>query len=308
MRSRTVLFLVASLYLSACQTGERVRDVKLGSSKVSALETVDNSPREIISAADGDEIYRWDLGSIIFRNNEVVCKLSRNTVKVPISVNSYNELETKSKRIVILPGRESLNPNSSEFASASRMLAKILAARGYEIVSKEDSADVLLFFNFGISEPQKHSKTWTTPVYNYTPNQNPGSSQSTYAVSNQYGQPLGTVQGKTQYNYDSYGTYSYAGERTHHEEWETYIRFVDLVAIDKTRLAEKNGTNQLWKVTAVSEGQTDDLRLILPFLLISAEGFIETDSGGWATAPKYFGDIRVDRLSDRTPSSQNKKK
>ena len=193
-----------------------------------------------------------------------------SVTQVNTQIDSYSRENSISKnRYILVPSNKDISPDNFEFKEYSGYMDKVLSEKGFiKSISKSD-ADVIIFFAYGIGSPQIKNYQYSVPVFGQTG----VSSASTTGNYNTFGNTT-TYSGNTTYT----PTYGITGMTTHTGSVTLYTRMLVLDAYDYQDLI-KNKTNQLWKVTAISEGQANDLRDIIPYLIISAKPYIGISSG-----------------------------
>lgn len=243
-----------------------------------------------------DEIWFWNNAVVSFNNSKVVNRATKESTKFELEVESFAGEDPKRRFATILPSVQGMTKNDLEFIAIKKGVQALLEANGYTISEDSKLIDIVVFVNFGVSEPQVETKIWSEPVYEMQmPLQSP-QANTTSNVYNQYGQNVGSVQSQTNYGNPyavSIPQQVYRGERTRSEKITTFNRHLVLEAIDYQNFLKTKEMKPFWKVSSLSTGSSNNFRLILPYLLISVSSYLESDSNGKVKALLFENDIRT---------------
>ncbi len=173
------------------------------------------------------------------------------------------------KKYVLLPANEGVSINDLRYKEYANYVKVALMKQGY-VESDSDSADIAIFFSYGMGDPEIHSYSYTYPIYGKTSgsttnvrvstNYSDGSSSTTY----------GTAKSKPMYGVTGYGSYS--GTR------KVYFRFITLEAVDLNIFKESNEVINVWQTNITSSGKTNDLRVVMPVMIAGAIPYIGKDT------------------------------
>jgi hypothetical protein len=193
-----------------------------------------------------------------------------SVTQVCTQIDSFSEKNSISKnRYILAPSDKDISPDNLEFKEYSGYIDRMLNERGFIKVFSTSDADVIIFFEYGIGDPQVKYYQYSIPVFGQTG----VSSSSTVGNLNTIGNTT-TYSGNTTYT----KTYGITGSTTHTGSVTLYKRMFVLDAYDYHDIIN-NVKTQLWKITAISEGQTNDLREIIPYMILSAKPYIGVSSG-----------------------------
>jgi len=178
--------------------------------------------------------------------------------------------KTSLKNYVLLPANEGVSINDLRYKEYANYVKVALMKQGF-VESDIDSADIAIFFSYGMGDPEIHSYSYTYPIYGKTSgsttnvrvntNYSDGSSSTTY----------GTAKSKPKYGVTGYGSYS--GTR------KEYFRFLTLEAVDLNIFKESNEVINVWQTNITSSGSTNDLRVVMPIMVAGAIPYIGKDTG-----------------------------
>ena len=165
------------------------------------------------------------------------------------------------RRFVILPADKQVNPQDLQFLEFKGYIEKALAQRGFIKVEQMQAGDVVLFLRYGVGEPQMRQYSYDVPIWN----------DFGYAYY-----PYGR---RARY-YPSYGV---AGYTQHTETYTVYRRYLTLEAYDMAAHLQQQTPKQLWKVNVQSQGQSNDLRLVFPYLVTAMQPYLGMNTGHMQT-------------------------
>lgn len=171
---------------------------------------------------------------------------------------------------VLLPGNKDTKATDLYFQEYARYVRRALESRGYREATPQQPAKVAVFLSYGVGDPQTH-------LYSYAVPENVWISGTTTTTR-------GTVQvGGQTHTFTTTTTtpsqYVYGGYRTETSSYVTYTRFMTLTAYDFAAKRKQDKDVQLWKTTAVSVGESGDLRVAFPYLIAAATPYIGTNTG-----------------------------
>jgi hypothetical protein len=153
----------------------------------------------------------------------------------------------------------SANGLDLEFQEASGQLRNALKVSGFNVGSSvNDPPDVVVLTEFGISEPKVSTDIQTANRGAWV--------EKPTGLKDASGKPV------VSRTYETVGTSVQASTTT------TYVRRLTAVAYD-FRAYKQGQQVQLWKVSATSEGPSNDLRTALPVLMAAARPYFGKSSG-----------------------------
>ncbi len=161
-----------------------------------------------------------------------------------------------------------------EYREYADYVALALEDLGYRPAPTASEAQVLVTVDFGVTEPLETIETVTEP-------------RSGFGVGTSYG---GHRSG-------TYGHYDW-GYRTTTRRYLTFGRILRLTAIDNENAPERGDAppNILWSVRITSEGNSNDLRWVLPYMVAGTHHHWGTDTGRALTHRILLDDPRVRAL------------
>lgn len=175
-----------------------------------------------------------------------------------------------AKRYILLPAERSTRPDDLQFIEFSRYVDAALQRKGYRRASDAEQADVAVFLDYGIGAPQQHTYSYNIPQWGQT---GVASSQTTGAVS-VYGNQ---ARYSTQTSYTP--TYGVTGYTTHVGTHTTHDRFIRLSAFELRSSQPGQSPRQLWSTSALSIGSSNDLRKVLPVMVVAFEPSLGESTG-----------------------------
>ena len=186
-------------------------------------------------------------------------------------VDSFARPDVKGKlQYVLMPGEKGTEPSDLQFLEFSAYVEKVLAEKGYLKAQSVDQANIAIFLSYDIGDPRTHQFSYSTPVYGQTG----VSSATTHGTVSSFG-GMGSYSGTTTYT-PSYGV---TGYRSEVGSFTTYERFLLLASFDIAASAKEGKSIQLWKTEVVSNGSSNDLRFVFPYMVASMRPYLATNTG-----------------------------
>lgn len=205
-----------------------------------------------------------------------------------------------TKRYLLVPGSVSLQhvgvegilPTDLRFKEFARYVRKALTSHGYKYTDDPTQAEVAIFMNYGMGEPQTNYGAYSEPVITKVSG---GTSTSSATTSGAGGtsHTIGTITEQDQYGV--VGTETTVGTST------AYFSYLILTATDIHASIERQEIVKLWRTTATSEGSTGDLRRVFPVLVAAAQPHIGTDTGQQVSVYLWEDDERVLAIKSANP-------
>jgi hypothetical protein len=188
------------------------------------------------------------------------CATTPRPVQIRAEVDGLASGDAQVKRrYVILPADKQLSPLDLQFVEFKGYVEKALMQRGYVKVEQMQEGDVVLFLGYGVGEPQVRQYSYSVPVWN---------DFAFYPYGRRF------------MYYPSIGVAGYT-QRT--ESYTVYKRYMTLEAYDMSAHLQQQMPIQVWKVNVQSQGQTNDLRLVFPYLVTAMQPHIGTNTGHMQT-------------------------
>ena len=171
----------------------------------------------------------------------------------------------------IMPGNKNINSNDLQFKEFAGLLVNVMAMQGYTYASASQPAEIEVYLSYGIGEPEKHTYSYTVPVWGQT-------GTDVYSQTNTVTNPAtsSSTQYSTTYVEPQYGVTGYT-EQT--GEYTSYKKYVILDAYDIKNGTQGSKLNEIWKVSLAASGKINDLRKIYPALLAASVNYIGTSTG-----------------------------
>lgn len=179
---------------------------------------------------------------------------------------------TLNKVYQILPGNKDTGSNDLQFKEFAGQLVKVLSIQGYTLSSAVQPAELEIYLSYGVGEPEKHTYSYSVPVYGQT-------GTGVYTVTSQINSPdnSSTTQYSATQVQPQYGVTGFT-EQT--GEYTSYRKYVILDAYDIKNGRPGSKLTEVWKTSISASGKMKDLRKIYPVLLGAAEQYIGLNTGG----------------------------
>jgi hypothetical protein len=202
--------------------------------------------------------------------------LSLNGCMYKIWVSGLGSSLDAGFRFVVLPMGEGLRANDLQFQEYASYIIYALAGKGYEHVEALEQADVAVFLDYGIGNPEQVAYTYAFPVYV------PGSTTTVSGYSSGTGAITATATTKP-----TYKTKTGTGTRTQ------YTRRLVLDVVDVRQYLQTEEVVSVWKTTVTSTGKSGDLRTVFPYLVYAAVPHLGKDTGKALKVTITDGDLKV---------------
>lgn len=187
------------------------------------------------------------------------CTFIRQPFSVRADVDALATSEAQAKRrFIILPGDKQMEEQDLQFIEFKSYTETALLKQGFSKANSLEDGDVVLFLKYGVGEPQTQQYSYEVPIW---------SNFGFYPYSRRYR------------SYPMMPTYGIAGYTQHIETYTLYQRFIVLDAYGMTAYRQKQAPQQLWKIRVQSLGQSNDLRLMFPYLLAAMQPFLGSNTG-----------------------------
>jgi len=186
-------------------------------------------------------------------------------------INSFaDENYSGGNRFFIAPGMSNVTQGDLEFNEYATIVSKVLVNKGYVQIDNPRNADLAVFLSYAIGDPSRVQSAYTMPVYGQTG----GGTANVYMTTTGGGGRTVSSQGTI----TTPATYGVTGYNTIVDTQTVYSRSLLLEAFDNTKHQSSSKMVQVWKVSVVSTGTTDNLREVMPKMAIAMEDYIGTNS------------------------------
>lgn len=180
------------------------------------------------------------------------------------------DIQSTGKKYIILSGKKGVNVDDLQFQEFTQYIKKALSQQGFNEAQAFNIADIAIFMNYGIGEPQASSYSFSLPVYGQTGGGSSTFNASTYG-SGGYSRTSGNIY--TAPTYGVVGSQSFSGTRY------SYFRYLVLDCVDLNEYRKTNKIISSWKTTVTSSGSSGDLREVFPVLVGASMPYIGTNTG-----------------------------
>lgn len=253
--------------------------LKIGMHKDEVEKTIGKSWNIAESQSGSEEIHHiyGDAGYVWYDNNNKLKGFASSQSNIPFAsmavsrASGYKIQEINGKKFFL--SFESFKDLKSEearmvYLENKRNIEKMFQKLGYNPVKDVKSAEIIIVCKLGISDPKVLQEIVSRPIYNlaFTP-----SSNSTTNFYGSKGQHLGS----TRTTSNQFGTYhsTYGGQHTETITTTTFMRNLEFYAFD-ARLEVNSEDSLLWSSKVVSEGSSEDIRMLFPYLLFASKSII----------------------------------
>jgi hypothetical protein len=214
--------------------------------------------------------------------------------KYVVNVASYkNDVEPAKGNKCFVYGRD-MNQNSAEVKGYCNYIKTILIGKKYTIVDSREEADVIVGFDYSISEPKTVYETVNTLMFGVV-----GQSSSTTGTAriDNYSNTV-RYSGNTRSN----PIYGVTGVNSQQRSVTVYDKSFIL---DATANPSKEGV-AIWAIKSISRGYALDMRISFPYILTAVSKYIDKSSGGQKRVTIQLVSAKVDKLKAKTIKNQYK--
>jgi hypothetical protein len=166
-------------------------------------------------------------------------------------------------RFVVLPGNVGANEQDLQFIEFKTYIEKVLANRGYTKASSIQDSNLVMFLSYGVGAPEVRQFTYEVPMWN----------------DMGYFYPYGMSRFYNRF-YPGFGIGGYS-QRS--ESYTSYRRYLVLEACDKDAYVQQQQRKQLWKASVQTNGASNDLRLVFPYMAAAMQAYLGTNTGHMIT-------------------------
>ena len=144
---------------------------------------------------------------------------------------------------------KNVDSNSLRFQQYATSLSKILNEKGYHKVTEAETAQQIIYFDYGIDKLKEEKRTYIEPDISF---------------GFGFGYPYGAFG-----YYDPFYHPVYYGSRYHTYTNTYYNRYITILAKDQS-------AKELWRVDVSSVGESKKLRKIVPLLIEASKPYLGT--------------------------------
>lgn len=213
-----------------------------------------------------------------------------NRTKFVVEVDAYgSDSYLTEKKYILASGDTTINENNLQYIEFSNYLRKTLNQKGYSETQNSDEADLVIFFKYGISDPETFQRTLSVPTWGQT------GVSSTNTTGNVYVNPYGN---NINYNQKttSTPTYGVTGYRSVNQTVTQYLRFLTITVYDFNAYKENGNEKIVWNTIITSSGSSGDLRRVFPYLVVAGQYYYGQSSGERKEITIFEGDDRINQL------------
>jgi hypothetical protein len=192
---------------------------------------------------------------------------SNGRVEAKIDAYSSNESLSGRKVALLVCNDETIPKNDLKNLEFEGYIKKMLEAKGYTFTSDHDKAEVVVFYEYGISDPREYTSQRTEPVWGQT-----GIAYSTTTQKTD-------VFGRTVYETTNTPRRGIVGSNVVTDTEIRYLRWANINAFDAEFYRQTGEDKMLWVIEVTSEGPRDDLRYAFPYMMVAAGEYVGQNSG-----------------------------
>ena len=189
-----------------------------------------------------------------------------------VRVDSISDRTVKLNKVYqIMPGNNGTSANDLQFKEFAGLLVNALAMQGYTMATGSQPAEVEIYLSYGVGEPEKHTYSYSTPVWGQT-------GENIYTQTNLINSKDNTAatQYTTTYVEPQYGVTGFTSQTG---EYTAYKKYIILDAFDAKDGRPGDKLKEIWKTSISADGKIKDLRKIFPALLAASVKYIGLNTG-----------------------------
>lgn len=179
-------------------------------------------------------------------------------VRYQVQIDSINSEDMNGNKIyTLVSGDKKIPENDLLFKEFTFYTHRALVGAGFTKAEIDSEADIAIMLTYGISDPQRESRTISVPEFGVT-----GYSNSTRIGNTVYHNP----------------TYGVTGSSVHTKSYTYFKRYAELVAYDIKLYRDAKEMVPIWKTSIESVGTSGDLRRAFPVLIAAAQKYIGSNT------------------------------
>ena len=197
------------------------------------------------------------IGSLLL----TACASTPKLLKISSEIDALATSDAQQKHhFVILSRDKGVREQDLEFIEFKAYVEKALISRGFVKAQTLQEGDLVLFLSYGVSAPQTYQYTYDVPAW---------------------------------YGAWGWGTYPYFMRSWYYPMSPYYIqrfqslliyrRYLSLEAYDMAAYLQKKTPIQLWKINVQSQGVSNDLRLVFPYMVAAMQPYLGFNTGHMVT-------------------------
>jgi hypothetical protein len=196
---------------------------------------------------------------LVFSSCTTLTNVYRTSSYVGVELDSYSNKENlPAKKVALMVcNNENIPKHDLKNLELESYIKKVLQSKGYSFTQNNEEANIIIFYEYGISDPNVYVSERVVPIWGQTGIR---SAHTTYTGSSKH----------TTYT-PSYGT---IGSNVVTDTEITYVRWANISAFDADYYRKTGEDKMLWLTEIKSEGTTDNLRSIFPYMLVAAREYI----------------------------------
>jgi len=188
---------------------------------------------------------------------------------IPVKLDAYSNKEniTNKKVALMVCNDDRIPKHDLKNIELEDYIKKALVPKGYTFTDKNEDANIVIFYEYGISDPRYYTSEKIVPIWGVT---GIGSSITTTSVQR------GIITGKPYLQQSTFNTPSYGkiGERVVTETTTKYLCWANISAYDADYYRKIGEDKMLWLTEITSETKNDNLREIFPYMMAAAKEHI----------------------------------
>lgn len=207
-----------------------------------------------------------------------------SSVHYTVNVDSYGyDSDLQKKYCYLQVSDTKINESDLQYKEFYRYIKIILSLKGYTVVDSLKYANVVIMFNYGISDPYTENYLAIVPIYGQT------STSTTKGVIDPYS--------SNAVNYSQISTTTTNPTiGIQNRNRTVFLRYANFVAYDYEYYKKTKKDKIVWQTAISSSGNSSDLRTVFPYLLIASKNYLGRSSGEKKVINIYEKDPDVIKL------------
>jgi hypothetical protein len=188
-------------------------------------------------------------------------------VNVKLDAISSGENVANKKVALMVCNNDNIPKNDLKNMELEGYIKKALVPKGYTFTDNNEDANIVIFYEYGITDPRYYTSEKIVPIWGVT-----GISSSVTTTIRQR-TPITNRPYTQQYTYNT-PSYGKVGERVVTETKIKYLCWANITAYDADYYRKTGEDKMIWLTEIQSENENDNLRFVFPFMITAAREYI----------------------------------
>jgi len=198
------------------------------------------------------------------------CSTIKSTYYVDVNGFSRSNVTSQTVRYMLAPADKNISRNDLQFEEYCRYVDSAMIKNGYVKADSLEDATIVVFFYYGIGNPEEHQYSYFLPMGEQT-GVSPSRTEDAITGVDDNGTSQETAAHVPQYGITRY--------QQRQESNAAYYRYLSLSAIDLQKFRDDQHISELWRMEVSSTGSSSDLRVVVPVMVAASAKYIGKNTG-----------------------------